>query len=163
MENNKFRKMLETHYRKNAQGWQHMMMARGLSQHDAEDVVQEAYTRMLQYADAFEGGEEKFPDWAFTILQNCAKDAYQEQVRHGMVCDGQEEVLALPVEEGRLTLAAIKQYLKSLPAGNKKTIGRLFFLSKLGYKDIYKIVEDSPATVRKTVQRLRDELKEKFA
>ncbi len=49
------------------------------SKEDAEDIVQEAYTRAFQYAGAYKEGKGKLGAWVNTIISNCLYDHMNAQ------------------------------------------------------------------------------------
>ncbi len=53
--------------------------------HNAEDVVQEAFTRAVQYIDSYDSDRKPLPNWFNSILQNALKNFNQQERIQGMV------------------------------------------------------------------------------
>src|SRR3546814_10618554 len=82
MDNKTFRGQLEAFYRANFDTLVRRMQNQYVSKHDAEDIVQETFTRMLQYEATFDGSD--FEAWFYTILRNVVRDAHKDRIMRGM-------------------------------------------------------------------------------
>jgi len=60
--------------------------------HNAEDTVQEAYTRALKYWDTYDS-ERGLDKWFSSILRNCIKDTQKDSILKGMVL---EDMMNMP-------------------------------------------------------------------
>lgn len=83
MEQQQVYELIETHYREE----QPRIVARigRYLKHraNAEDVVQEAYLRMIKYWKAYDG-EQEIGKWFGSILNNTIKDFFKKEMVHGM-------------------------------------------------------------------------------
>ena len=120
------------------------------SREDAEEVVQDAFTKIYMNAHRFEVREgAKFSSWAYTILVNTALTRYQKCVKEGkrtILLD--PEYLELMGEmKGHSGFEhdrdAIERILTRIP-GHFARVLRLHYLEHWSHKDI---AEDSGETV----------------
>jgi RNA polymerase sigma factor (sigma-70 family) len=66
------------------------MSSRAGGKVNAEDVVQEAFTRAWQYSDSYDSAEP-YDSWFNTILMNCLRDFLREERNQGRVRDSAPE------------------------------------------------------------------------
>ena len=120
------------------------------NEQDAEEVVQDAFTKIYVHAHRFEVREgAKFSSWAYTILVNTALTRYQKCVKEGkrtLLLD--PELMAQFGEMREHTgfnqdKDAIERVLVKLP-GHFARVLRLHYLEHWSHKDI---AEDSGETV----------------
>lgn len=150
-------RLIEAHYRKHQQDWVRSIQNGQINKHDAEDIVQTAYMRMLMYFDSYNG--EPFDAWALTILRNCIKDSHRERALKGMTLEGPAESEAqAPETEQALVLDEIITFIDAIEKPNKKRIAQLFFVHGYSYDDIDAVMPEKKPAIRKIVQRLREEL-----
>jgi len=131
------------------------------SQHDAEDVVQEAYLRAFQYSDGFRGGDARA--WLLTIVRNTSyrwlrkMRAYEpvvqfdEEVHTSGIGASNPEELLLQNADGRL----VEKALSELPDRFREILV-LRELEDLSYKEIAGIMDMPMGTVMSTLSRARD-------
>lgn len=126
---------------------------------NAEDVVQEAYTRALQYSNSYNEKLSTLGGWFNTILNNSAKDFKREERLSGMTTD---EELTEPADETAYTAEMVEKVLKDMDESPYREILRLYFI--LGYKpaDIAKVTDQRPQSISNAVQRFKNEMKEKY-
>src|SRR3546814_3055187 len=77
-------KIIEYHYRNNFKNLISRYSRQFQSHSRAEDIVQEAYTRALQYWNRY-SPEQPFGAWFNGILLNCVKDNIREEAHQGAV------------------------------------------------------------------------------
>ena len=123
------------------------------SREDAEDVVQEAYIRIMQ-VETLDNIEAKARSYLFTIATNLARDRARKQMvqfRHGHVSfDGKDLPNDAPspdkLAEWQEGLQGVKQCLLELsPRCQQVTI--MHFIEGLSYSEIAKILRISKKTV----------------
>jgi RNA polymerase sigma-70 factor (ECF subfamily) len=133
--------------------------------HDAEDVVQEAYLRAFQFFGGFQGGEGR--PWLLTIVRNTAYTwlrqnrpreptaVFEEEV-HGAAgpAAGPEDLLVR--EEDR---QLVRQALQELPAEFREVMV-LRELEGLSYKEIAAVTGIPLGTVMSRLARARERLQE---
>jgi len=128
---------------------------------DAEDVVQEAYLRALQYSDGFRGGDARA--WLLTIVRNTSyrwlrkAGAYEpaaqfdEDIHSSSVATSNPEQLLLQKADGRL----VEKALSALPVRFREILV-LRELDGLSYKEIAVVMGTPTGTVMSTLSRARD-------
>ena len=128
---------------------------------DAEDVVQEAYLRALQYSDGFRGGDARA--WLLTIVRNTSyrwlrkTGAYEpaaqfdEEIHSSSVATSNPEQLLLQNADGRL----VEKALSALPVRFREILV-LRELEGLSYKEIAVVMGTPTGTVMSTLSRARD-------
>jgi RNA polymerase sigma-70 factor, ECF subfamily len=128
---------------------------------DAEDVVQEAFLRALQYSSGFRGGNARA--WLLTIVRNTSyawlrkTRAYEpaaqfdEEIHSIGVGTSNPEQLLLQNADGRV----VEQALSELPVRFREILV-LRELEGLSYKEIGDVMSVPIGTVMSTLSRARD-------
>ena len=161
--------LIEQHYKDHYSklvGW---LRHGGLSVHDAEDIVQEAYTRAVEYFHAYDPTSD-FGGWFTGILRACRKTHVMKEMLHGAVfeeCILPDEKFQLNTEDPEQFLSAKEQLcdiamlINNTKMGRQRDILECFFLGELTYNEIYLLVPVSKQTIWNTIALFRKELKEK--
>ncbi len=136
------------------------------SELDAEEIVQDAFTKIYMNAGRFEVREgAKFSTWAYTILINTALTRYQKNSREGkrtIVLD--PEIMETfgemknhgAFEEDR---DMIERVLELLP-GHFSQVLRLHYLERWSHKDIADETGESVGAVKSRIHRAKAEFRE---
>jgi RNA polymerase sigma-70 factor, ECF subfamily len=135
------------------------------NEQDAEEVVQDAFTKIYINAHKFEFREgAKFSSWAYTILINTALTRYQKCVKEG------KRTLLLDPELMELMgdmknhsgfdhdKDAIERVLARLP-GHFARVLRLHYLEHWSHKDIAEEEGESVGAVKARIHRAKAEFK----
>jgi len=145
------------------------------NEHDAEDVVQEAYLRALRFFDGFHGGEGRA--WLLAIVRNTCytwleknrpaevSASFDEDAQAGegaafdpdmMAADGgNPEAIALQNAHRRI----LNQAIAALPLGFREVL-ILRELEDLSYKEIARVVDVPVGTVMSRLARARKLLRQ---
>ena len=138
------------------------------NEHDAQDVVQEAYLRAFKFLDAFQGTDARA--WLLTIVRNVGYTWLQQNRAHETTTPFDEEIhsgesdslnpakLALQSADQELIRYAVEQ----LPAEFREVVV-LRELEGFSYKEIADIANVPPGTVMSRLARARQRLKEVVA
>ena len=135
------------------------------NEQDAEEVVQDAFTKIYMYAHKFEVREgAKFSSWAYTILINTALTRYQKCVKEGkrtLLLD--PEYLELMGDTKGHTgfdhdKDAIERILVKLP-GHFARVLRLHYLEHWSHKDIADESGESVGAVKARIHRAKAEFR----
>lgn len=134
--------------------------------HDAQDMVQEAYLRALQAFDRYRGGDARA--WLLTIVRNTcytwlrqrgagdlASSTGTNEVWENIAADpdGEPEARALRQADGRL----VRQALEELPVEFREAFV-LRELEGLSYKEIADVTDVPIGTVMSRLARARRQL-----
>lgn len=135
------------------------------SELDAEEVVQDAFTKIYMNAHSFEVREgAKFSSWAYTILVNTALTRYQKCVREGkrtMLLDPELEQRLGEMKdhhEIREHQDAIERILLRMP-GQFARVLRLHYLERWSHKDIAEETGESVGAVKARIHRAKARFK----
>ena len=95
-------KVIETYYEENFED-----LVRGVSGafdnfQDAEDAVQDAFTKAIQYAGSFNEDAGNFEGWFRRILSNCIKDVGNAVRNQGMSMDDEQEDVEDELNNGKI-------------------------------------------------------------
>lgn len=150
-------KLIEDHYRGNFNSLVKKLRNATGSHHNAEDCVQEAYTRALKYWNTYDG-DMGISSWIGGILSNCIRDTQKDQILKGMV---QEDVAALsdtPHADGTdvIYLNEIRDRISKFPARIRHVL-RLYILEGYSGKEVANLTNYSAEAVRKIVSRFKAE------
>ena len=138
--------------------------ARGIirSEEDAEEIVQDAFTKIYVHADKFTPQENtKFSSWAYRILMNTAFTLYQKRVKEGkrvMNLDPEFEQLIgeqkehSGFEERR---DAIERVLDRMP-GHFVFVLRLHYLERWSHADIAGETGETVGTIKARIHRAKE-------
>ena len=131
------------------------------NEQDAEEVVQDAFTKIYVHADKFEVREgAKFSSWAYRILMNTAFTRYQKRVKEGqrfVNIDPEfeefygERAHNSGFEERR---DAIERVLERLP-GHFVYVLRLHYLEHYSHADIALETGESVGTIKARIHRAK--------
>jgi len=158
-------KLIEDFYRKNFKRLVNKVKGRAGSYHNAEDVVQEAFTRSLKYHKSYNPAITPFDMWFSRILENSLRTHTKDRRAQGMVYD------ARPSDKhtGVYTESAfVKRFISeikddiALLSEKKKEVLNLSFFYDYSPNDVSKIMNINPGTIRVLIHRFREELKLKY-
>lgn len=133
--------------------------------HDAEDLVQEAYLRAFKFFGSFHGANAR--SWLLTIVRNTCYTWFRENRTQELTTSFDENIhsteadpfdpekLLLQSESGQL----LKQALEDLPLEFREVL-ILRELEGLSYKEIAVIAGIPPGTVMSRLARARGRLKQ---
>lgn len=137
---------------------------------DAEDLVQETFTRALGAAERFEPGTD-LRAWLFRILRNLSLDARRRERRHPTVAEAPLE--ALEAREGAPLLGDpeldrlrgvvardLERALASLPEAWRALV--LLRLEGLGDQELAEVMACPVGTVKSRLARARAELRQRL-
>jgi RNA polymerase sigma factor (sigma-70 family) len=126
---------------------------------NAEDVVQQAYTRALTYKDSFDINKE-FDRWFSLILSNSIKDFLKSERMSGMTSDTDDEldnVEALAMDTEHDTIRRIKAAIKAKPEPLASAL-YLAYICQYKPREIKEILDMKNATIRQAIWRFRKEM-----
>lgn len=145
-------------------------MARWLTRndHDAEDVVQEAYVRAFRFFDGFHGGDGRA--WLLAIVRHTCYTWLQHNRGHQLRTGFDEEIHSLDGEATnpetillhRTNQLLLRQALEELPVEYREVI-ILRELEGLSYKEIAAIADLPVGTVMSRLARARKRLQQTLA
>jgi RNA polymerase sigma factor (sigma-70 family) len=134
------------------------------NEHDAEDIVQEAFLRALRSFETFIVGRDARA-WLLTIVRNSCRTWYRQNRSHEMNMewdlDSEPTLATWSDPEAALIKSAnsqlIRQAMDYLPFEYREVL-ILRELEELSYKEISEIVEIPLGTVMSRLSRARKEL-----
>jgi RNA polymerase sigma-70 factor, ECF subfamily len=137
------------------------------NEQDAEEVVQDAFTKIYINAHKFEVRPgAKFSSWAYTILINTALTRYQKCVKEGkrtLLIDPEymEQMGEMKEHSGfNQDMDAIERVLERLP-GHFARVLRLHYLEHWSHKDIADETGESVGAIKARIHRAKAEFREK--
>lgn len=129
---------------------------------DAEEVVQDAFTKIYIYADKFEIRDgAKFSSWAYRILMNTAFTRYQKKVKEGQRVVNIDPEFEQMIGERRGHSAfeekrdAIDRVLEKLP-GHFTYVLKLHYLEHWSHADIAQETGESVGTIKARIHRAKE-------
>ncbi len=132
---------------------------------DAEEVVQDAFTKMYMNAHRFEvRAGAKFSSWAYTILVNTALTRYQKCVKEGkrtMLLDPEYMEMMGEMKEHTAfnqDADAIERVLVRLP-GHFARVLRLHYLEHWSHKDIADETGETVGAIKARIHRAKAEFR----
>lgn len=135
------------------------------NEQDAEEVVQDAFTKIYMNAHRFEVREgAKFSSWAYTILVNTALTRYQKCVKEGkrtLLLDPELMELFGEMREHsgfKEDTDAIERVLTRMP-GHFARVLRLHYLEHWSHKDIADETGETVGAVKARIHRAKAEFR----
>jgi RNA polymerase sigma-70 factor (ECF subfamily) len=137
-------------------------------EHDAEDVVQDAFVRALRFFDGFRGDDARA--WLLAIVRNTSYDFLRRHRPHE-VTEPFDEELHSPTEEGptpetlllkRTNQVLVRRALETLPVAWREIIILREF-EGLSYKQIADVAGIKIGTVMSRLARARRQLQQLLA
>ena len=133
---------------------------------DAEEVVQDAFTKIYMNAHRFEVREgAKFSSWAYTILINTALTRYQKCVKEGkrtLLLDPElfEQFGEMKEHSGfREDADAIERVLARMP-GHFAQVLRLHYLEHWSHKDIAEETGETVGAIKARIHRAKENFRQ---
>lgn len=129
---------------------------------DAEEVVQDTFTKIYLHADSFEPQTgAQFSSWAYRILLNTAFTRYQKLIKEGqrfMIFEPEYEEFVgeranhSGFEEKR---DGVERILERLP-GHFAYVLRLHYLERWSHEDIAKSTSENVGTIKARIHRAKE-------
>ena len=163
MERVEFDKLLEADYRKNYKKYVKYLTAKG-SGNNAEDAVQEGYTRALEFYQAYAGGD--FSGWIWSIIRSQNGAMRRQDMRHGAAdnLDDLDELPAPDTAKVNMLLMDFENAVKRFTQHpDTSTIINLHFLYGLKPGDVSELVPQSTRRVWNILSKFRQETKSSLA
>lgn len=128
---------------------------------DAEEVVQDTFTKIYVHAASFEIREgARFSSWAYTILMNTAFTRYQKLVKHGQRVANLDPEFEQFVTERKDAVAnnetadAVSRILERLP-GHFAYVLRLHYIERWSHQDIADETGETVGTIKARIHRAK--------
>ena len=131
------------------------------STEDAEEIVQDTFTKIYLHADSFSPvAGAKFSSWAYRILMNTAFTAYQKRIKQGarfqnidpefeqFVADKTGGVAVTEVQDG------VERILARLP-GHFAAVLRLHYIERWSHQDIASDSGEAVGTIKARIHRAK--------
>lgn len=153
-------KLIEEHYKQNYRSLVKLMTFRAGTEWDAEDIVQEAYTRALKYFHSFDG--TNFNRWFNTILNNALREHKNNEKGFATASFEEEEADGIPCQYySDRVLEEIYALIQSKSVDQQEVL-TFYFQQNYSAKDIACITQHSYAKSHQIIQRFRNEIKELY-
>jgi RNA polymerase sigma factor (sigma-70 family) len=142
------------------------LMKLGCSNHEAEDIVQEAFIRAIQYMDGVK--LEKLPSWLFTVAINIFRTNRRRSKKIDFSIDEEQYCSNFYsedcIEDSILSAEKVKCVKKTLEClkDEYRTLLLMKYQADLSYKQISTLLGIPENTVRTYLYRAREEFKERW-
>lgn len=157
-----FKKFIEAHYRKNFKPLVKAYSNIAGGQHEAEDLVQTAYTRAMQYWNSLSSYED-FDKWFSGIFKNSITDLRKDQRLRGMlnIDEVEEPGIYNNIGIAENLRKRVEVLVDAAPVNQRTILNLVLFL---GYtpEEASKVVPETANNIRQIVHRFRLKLKEQL-
>ena len=154
-------KIIEDHYRNNFKKLVNKTIGKVGNKYNAEDAIQEAYTRALTYWKSFDTNNNTFESWFDGIMNNSIRNANTEARSKGMANPDLIDPPYLNQAYFKRFLKEIKEDIDKLPEEKRRPIS-LAFLENYAPLDISRITNKTVNAIRIMLFRFREEIKFKY-
>ena len=155
-------KQLNELYERDYAKYVKVAVGRGTKAQDAEDVVQEAFTRAITYAGGYDSSRP-LVKWFNTILNNAIRDKKSEIKMDGMVRNSKDDDLFTDGEDDfkKRLCSSIEREMEGRSQSHRSII-YLYFMNGYKPREICKIVEDNIQNIYKVLGRFKLEMEVKY-
>lgn len=155
---------VEEFYRAKYKHLLRQLVARRIDPYDAEDIIQEAFSRALRYYDSFNPAYCTFGQWFGGILNRCSKDFHRDERLCGMNDEVKEDTLYTEDDFGanNKLVEEIKKEIGKLE-GLQQQICFLYFIRQQKPRHIVEILDCKNKTVRDYVLRFKHLMRKKYS
>lgn len=153
-------KIIDGHYKANYKSLVKKYSGPSGSQHNAQDVIQEAYARACQYWRSF-NIDRNFDNWFNRILVNCLKDIVKDNKDHGANGDDAPVAEIQPEAYNKVVLNEVFNMIEEQPE-NISYILKLYYIEQYTSKEISYIVPETHVNIRRIILVFSKKLKAKF-
>lgn len=154
--------VVEEYYRDNYEELVKRYVNRAGSYQNAEDIVQEAFARCLQYLPNFDG-KMPFENYFSRILQNSFREFKVAERNYGMNMSHEEADTPCPIDlENKRLVYDVKQYIRNNMPKDEREILELYYIKGYSLKDVQKITDEKYRRVNYVVYKFADVIKERF-
>lgn len=127
--------------------------------HDAQDIFQEVFLRLVKYIDTIED-EEHLKSWLIRVTLNCSKtnlmSGWRKHTQPLELDEEQSQILFEMEEQSQLY-----EQIQKLPK-KYRTVLYLFYYEELSIKEICAITQQKETTVKSQLSRARKMLKQQL-
>ncbi len=129
------------------------------NQHDAEDILQEAFIKVFSHIHQFKF-EGSFEGWLRRIVVNTALKSLQKKKLHfSEVSESASSLHVAPHSESALQTEQLMKLLQMLPDGYR-TVFNLYAIEGYDHEEIGKMLNIQPATSRSQLVKARKMLQQ---
>jgi len=157
--------MIEEFYTENFDRLVIQLSRRAGSIQNAEDIVQEAFTRALTYKDAYNPNLNQFSTWFNGILRRCLYDFKRVELKQGMAILEEEPLVEETVDlDGyeQKFAAEIEKHIEQKANVAHKNVLYLYFIRGYPRRDIVKITDESIKNIEIITYRFKQEMRERY-
>lgn len=157
------REALEKLYRERYTRYTQQLSNRVGGIHNAEDVVQEAFARALQYEDSYDSKRD-LASWFSSILKNAQRDFLREQRLLGMSLtndEPDEEITYDKLDDSNL-LRRIEKELEEYDEPNRSILKLMFVKNYKAIEVTHIIPNTNNRSIAVLAHRFRNSMKEKY-
>jgi RNA polymerase sigma factor (sigma-70 family) len=151
---------IESHYRENYKRILKRLVFRAGGIHQAEDILQEAYSRAIQYFNSIR--VEEFDKWFSIVVNNCYNHYMRDEIGLSYI-DEDDEPLG-SIDCSMYGDQVRKEVYELIKTKSENQIEILMLHLKQGYSpiDISRITDHSYANIHKVIQRFKQEIKDLY-
>lgn len=143
--------LLNTHYVENYDKLVKRLSYRAGGIHNAEDVMQEAYARALNYLDSFDPMVKGFGAWFNSVINNSLRDFKSTERIRGMARSLDKEENLADIAQDQEIIDKLMQEVESIPNEKSREILKMFVFLGYSAKEVARVVDTNMSNIRRTI------------
>lgn len=154
---------IEAYYIKNRSALIKKVAGRAGTPENAEDIVQNAFLKALQYWPSYDARVKGFDEWFGRILSNALRDFMTDERNYGMAMEFDEE------EQPGVEMPSISDNLREkiqkeigLASVKNQEVLSLYYTQGYSMKEVVEITDLKYKDVDTTIQRFRKHIQERY-
>lgn len=124
----------------------------------AEEVVQEAYRRALEYFRTYNPKQTVFDTWFGSILRNTTNQCRAEEQEHGASHDLSNTENIIPSKEDKHIIPILHANIAGIKNERDRNILHLFYIAGFKSKDISQYMGINHNNVRQIILRFKNKI-----
>jgi len=156
--------LLESFYKENYKPLCIKWARRAGSYENAEDCIQEAFTRALKYIDSFNRDGSEFGAWLNSIINRCVKQIKKDKFFYEPIEDNEDSIETVELEEEFFNDEKLKVIVEKIKTFRQPTKDILYMKFIRGHtpQEIGNVLDMKPKSISMAIYRFKKDFIDKL-